>query len=94
MGSWKFVIYFTPLSSSRPFQHGVDQFSIAFRLDNLFNRKITFKASDRGCSRGRTKLALFIFSFFLFEVDFDDESIGDGLQAQKILLLSDLSVDI
>ena len=63
---------------------------------HLFNRKMAYKASGRRCRRRRRRrrriaLALCkegVATFFLFSlrVVFDEESISDGLEAQKILL--------
>ena len=56
---------------------------------HLVNRKITFKAPgrDRGRRSRVTKKKGNFFSFFFLWLNFDEESIGDGLQVQKILLL-------
>ena len=83
-----------PQSSSRPFQRRVNKLSISFRLDTylLFNRKMTFKASGRRrCCCPITLIAVckkrggnLIMSSFYIKVNFDEESIGDGLEVQKI----------
>ena len=89
MGSIKFLTQPTPHSSSRPFQRRVDQLSISFHLG-------TYSITKRRLKRRVVVVMVVVLHlhsvnkgwqlFLVQRANFDKESIGDDLEAQKILL--------
>ena len=84
-----------PQSSTRPFQRGVYQFSISIRLDNYSIAKWRLKRRVVVLVVVAVVVELHLhcvykgwqlFSSLFLVADFDEESFGEGLQAQKILL--------